>query len=156
MSRFTMIVLLAVSFLGANCAYKKVSYEKSAAVTNESGDAGKGNLSAKMIWLKNKKNRIDVSVNLENNYEFPISMSQDAFFFTIGGKKVAAKSFSGVELRAHTSKDQLLIFEYPEGNRSGEATLVIDPIMGASSEGATKNKLPPLTITLDVPGRNDK
>lgn len=151
MSRFTLFFLFVISLMGANCAYKKVSYEKSEPVSNESA-LGKG-LDAKMIWLKNKKAQIDIFVRLENNYEYPISMSQDAFLFTLNGKKVRAKPFSGVELRSHTSKEQLLIFEFSEEPRSGEATLVIDPILQSTSEGPKKKKIPALTITLDVPAR---
>ena len=127
----------------AGCSHKKLTYQnENAVIENE-----KGGLSARTIWLKNKKDSIDVLFLLRNQYNETIVLKESAFIVEFGGEKFPARQGTGeLVLRAGLTYEKLLIFKmHKHKAMEGTAHFHIEPITTESGK-----VLPPLKVSLGV------
>jgi hypothetical protein len=142
LKQISAVLMLFALVIG--CAHKKVEY------TGETGsiDNEKNGLNARVMWLKNKKDMIDINVKFHNNYKNPVFMKQSAFQLTYGGETVSLKNGSGISLSPDQSGIEILHFAFgADKAKSGNATLKIDPIV---NEDKPDKKFPPIVLNLPV------
>lgn len=108
---------------------------------NAEGDARFG---AKVLWLKNKKDTIDLLVDLRNEYPHPVTLRSNSFALDFGGRTVGPQSDSiWVTLAPGMNREQLLIFKLGQTKPPvGPATFTVKPLKGESQE------LPGITVEM--------
>lgn len=121
---FGMIVSLT---LASGCAHKTVLAPDVATAHSEEG--GKG-MSARVIWIKNKKSAVDVMVRFTNLYPHSVFLKNKAFQLAVGGNQRGLKNSTfAIELAAGESVEKVLTFEFADSkSRSGTGTLTLSPM----------------------------
>lgn len=138
---FGIVVLIAMS---SGCAHKTVLAPDAATAKSEVN--GKG-MSAQVIWLKNKKNAVDVMVRFTNTYSHSVFLKNKAFQLTVDNNQRGLKNSTfAFELAAGESVEKVLIFDFGESKpKTGTATLTMAP-----SNTENGSALPILKIELPL------
>jgi hypothetical protein len=139
------LVALSIAGFAGGCGHKRVEYEGSDGVAS-TGESGKS-LKARVIWLKNKKDTVDLSVQLANQYDKPIAFKRSAIKLSFNGVEGVFKKsgFSG-DMAPGSMEQELIIFSFePAAPKTGTVVLTIDPITtedGGKKLAALKLELP--------------
>ncbi|MBX2994216.1 MAG: hypothetical protein KF681_05330 [Bdellovibrionaceae bacterium] len=139
------LILLSVFALiaGFGCGHKKLTYNnENNLVENE-----KDGLSVRTLWLKNKKDSIDVLLMVRSGYAENIVLKESSFLIEFGGEKFAVRPGTGdLVMRQGLTYERLLIFKMHKAKpMEGTAVVHIDPLVTESGK-----KLPPFKLSLGV------
>ncbi len=141
MRLISVLSALALAFTISACAGKKVVYEGGAATKSTSAGPG---IASSVVWLKNKKNSLDVNVRLTNEYSHPVMFRLSQAKMTFGGVTVAPSKMDLFEMGAGLTAERVLIFKFGDTKAmAGVAELTLIP----QHDG---KDLPPLKIALTV------
>ncbi|MBC7692401.1 MAG: hypothetical protein H7222_11615 [Methylotenera sp.] len=144
------VVCGSIVAFGASCGHKKISYNAAEATASSETD-GKG-LITQVIWLKPKKDTIDLKVSLTNHYAHDIAFKRSAVRMTFNGVNgVPKKNDLTGDLPAGATESAVLIFEFDRiVAKKGTVVLTIDPITGGAGEANEGKKIPAINLELPV------
>ena len=132
-SSLVLLFLLSVGFLGTACGAKKHGY--TAEVAHKWSGAPDASLGAKVIWVKNKGDAIDVKLVLTNRYEQPVYVSKAGVSLSFNGQIAKTPRQIDGFITNGSSEDYTLIFRMtPEIGEKGTAILTIQNVQMASAD----------------------
>jgi hypothetical protein len=137
-----LVLILALALGVTACANKRVQYEGAALTKNvATGPAA----SASVTWLKNKKENVDVSLRLTNEYPNSILFRLSKMKMTLGGVSVNPRDASDiVELMAGVTVERVLIFPFGATKpMEGTAEVTLTPEQDGKD-------LPPIKMALTL------
>lgn len=142
MRLISVLSALALAIVVSACAGKKVVYEGGAATKSTTTGPG---IASTVVWLKNKKQTLDVNLRLTNEYAHPVLFRLSQAKMTFGGVSVAPRDSGGIfELGAGMTAERVMIFPFGATKAmAGVAELTLIP----QHDG---KDLPPLMIALTV------
>lgn len=151
MKTVKLMILSALITLTGACGHQKIKYEGGGIASNEKEGRG---LQAQVIWLKRKKDAIDILMTLQNKYEQNVNFKRSGITLSLNGQQLALRDsqFSG-DMGPNQLEKGLLLFSATAGElpETGVASLRIDKIVSLSEDGKnTETKLPPLVMELEV------
>lgn len=152
MKRLLTIVLSASFLISVGCSHNKVTYEGGGFASNEKDGNG---IQARVIWLKNKKDSIDILLSLSNKYQQPLTFKRSGITLTLNGSEMSLRksNFSG-ELAPNGLEKELIIFDTPvrkDEAANGVAVLKFDNLYLDMGQSAKEDKkVPPLVLELEV------
>ncbi|HEX4924919.1 MAG TPA: hypothetical protein VFV50_12575 [Bdellovibrionales bacterium] len=151
MKNLKFIIIAAALALTSACGHQKIKYEGGGLASNEKEGRG---IQAQVIWLKRKKDAIDILMTLQNKYEQNVAFKRSGITLTLNGQQLMLRDaqFTG-DMEPNQLEKGLLLFASAAGElpETGVAQLKIDKIVAVSQdEKKTETKLPPLVMELEV------
>jgi hypothetical protein len=146
-------LLLLVATLGLGCSHQKTRYDQNGFISNEKEGEG---LQAQVVWLKNKKNQIDILVNLLNRYSEPIRLQDTGISLTFNGENIPLFRSEMSGQMAPNSFDKVLLFFNKTGKNTqeGVALLTIGDVKSDFGKDSKIPNIPPLKLELEVRSQN--
>ena len=111
-------------------------------------------LTASIIWIKNKRDSVDIKIKLFNGYTHPVHVNRSSFKMTFNGRHGNLNEDSlEIALGSKEFKEQYLMFRFTEEiPAAGDAVFTIDPIYSGMSSEGDKTKMPKYTRTVNFGG----
>jgi hypothetical protein len=142
MKKIILFLFLSTLLAGIACSHHKIEYRPGELSAKSVSPTG--NLSADVVWMKNKKDTVDLLLMLTNTSKSSVFLRSSFRLYFNNTEGVRYTNDMPEEIPSGAAPKGLLVFRFDTGKpMAGTVKLVIDPIY-ADADG--KNKLPPITL----------
>ena len=144
MIRFSLLIFLCISLV--DCAHRHTFYDLSGS------DAPNG-LKAKVEFIKNKGDKMDVKMSLVNGHDYPIIIEQNAISMKFNGEKNqgAFRPNRRLYMRPGDWEEFTTVLRFSRKvHKFGNGHLLIDHAFREKSNGAKGKKLKVIKIPFEL------
>ncbi len=150
MKKILLVILMLLVATPAFSYYRKMIIFKKGEGQFSNEKDGKG-LNGHLIWIKNKRKNVDISLTLENNYSKPIYLDPANIKLTFNGVRGAlwpVKNFPKQLEPGELTGKKVMIFEFePEADKEGEVVITINPLIEMNDKDKAA---PPLVFKMQI------